>query len=216
MIFPEIFDGHVMGFFTDRELGLAVQGLTGRRVYMPRQEHTDKVVVLDSGLTPKVADAVVSDRDDIMLGVGTADCVPILLYDRVGGVSAAVHAGWKGTAKGILKKTLKVMQDKFGTNPRHILVAMGPAIKWCCYVVGDDVLEAVKKQTGDGEYFMVKDGQNCLDLQTANKFQGLSVGIKDSNISIIEECTYCHPDTYHSYRYDKSDKGRQGGFIGLP
>jgi len=216
MIFPEIFDGFVMGFFTDRELGVDVQGLTGRKVYFPVQEHSDKIHVVKGGLKPASADSVITDRHDILLGVQTADCVPILLLDSVTLAIGAVHAGWRSTAMGILKKTIGAMQEKFGSDPGDILVALGPAIRWCCYEVGDEVVEAVRKATGEGDYHMVRDGKNCLDLQSANKLQALSLGVKNHNISVTEECTYCFHDRYFSYRYDRGNRGRQGGFIGMP
>jgi YfiH family protein len=216
MIFPEIFDGFVMGFFTDRELGVDVQGLTGRKVYFPLQEHSDRVLPVKRVLEPKAADAVITDRHDILLGIQTADCVPILLFDSMNHAIGAVHAGWRGTGKGILKKTIKSMQEKYSTRPGDLFVAMGPAIRWCCYEVGEDVVRAVSKATGDGHYHMIRDGRNCLDLQSANKCQAMSMGISELNISVTEECTFCYPDRYYSYRYDRDIFGRQGGFIGMP
>jgi len=216
MIFPEIFDGLVMGFFTDRELGINVRGLTGRRIYMPKQEHTDTVITLGKDLKNRVADAVITDRHDILIGVQSADCVPVLLYDRAHQVVGAVHAGWRGTSKGILKKAIKKMIDKYHSEPGDILVAFGPAIRWCCYEVEKDVVDAVKKSTGNGDYYKNKeDGKFCLDLQTANKIQAMEMGIELRNISITDECTYCYPDRYFSYRKEHGE-GRQGAFIGLP
>ncbi len=216
MIFPEIFDGHVMGFFTDRELGLNISGLTGRKVYIPKQEHTDKIIVVGKDLKQRAGDAVLTERHDILLGVTTADCVPILVYDKAVLVVGAIHAGWRGTAKGILKKTIEKMKKKYGSRPEDILISLGPSIRWCCYEVGEDVLKAVEKATGKGEYHKKQDGKICLDLQTANKVQAASVGVPEQNISMIEECTFCYPERYYSYRYNKKTKGRQGGFIGLP
>ena len=216
MIFPELFDGKIMGFFTDREVGLDVSSLTGRKVYFPKQEHTDTVIDVDDDLTVRTADAVVTSRHDIMLGVKTADCVPILMYDPIKGVIAAVHAGWRGTSKGIIKKTIKYMAKKYKCKPDDLLVALGPAIRWSCYTVGEDVLSAVKKATGEGDYFIDKDGVIAVDLQSANMFQAISEGVLQYHISISEECTYCYPERYFSYRYDKKNPGRQGGFIGMP
>jgi YfiH family protein len=223
MIYPEIFDGIVMGFFTDREIGLGVEGLTHRRVYFPVQEHTGRVTVLDNSLDPKVADAVVTDSHGVLLGVQVADCVPILLCDRAGRSIAAVHAGWKGTSEGIMKKTIKLMEEDFGARAGDILVAMGPAIRWCCYIVGKDVYDSVARATGEGEYSMMRDDEICLDLQSANKHQALAAGVKWEHISIVEECTFCDPGKYYSYRYSKitgypgqENAGRQGGFIGFP
>lgn len=220
--YPEIFDGLVMGFFTDREVGLEVEGLTHRRIYYPIQEHTGKVMVLGKDLAPKVADAVITDGRGVMLGVKVADCVPVLLCDRQGRSIGAVHAGWKGTAQGIVKKAIEEMKKNFGSEPEDILVAMGPSIRWCCYVVGEDVFKAVKKATGEGEYFMTKDDDICLDLQSANKYQALSAGVRAENISVVEDCTFCYPKMYYSHRYivstagKQKNEGRQGGFIGFP
>jgi YfiH family protein len=216
MVFPEIFDGQVMGFFSDRELGVDVRGLTGRRVYLPIQKHTGKVVTVADNLAPKEADAVITERHDILLGVSTADCVPILLFDRANLAIGAVHAGWRGTAKGILKETIQAMRKTYHSSPGELLLAIGPAIRWCCYEVGDEVVEAVSKTTGQGRYHNVRDGMNCLDLQGANKYQALSLGVKEHHISVIEECTSCFPDRYFSYRREGKKTGRQGGFIGMP
>jgi len=215
MIFPEVFDGKVMGFFTDRESGMDMPALTSRTVYMPRQEHTDIIRDIEDDLSVETADAVFTLRHDIMLGVRTADCVPALLFDPVHAAVGAVHAGWRGTAKGLMAKSIRHMIEKYGSDPSDIIVAIGPAIRWCCYEVQKDVLEKVIEATGDGEYHMVRDGRFCLDLQSANRIQALSEGVLDRHVSVTEECTFCLPDKYYSYRYDNTDK-RQGGFIGMP
>lgn len=213
MIFPEIFDGCVMGFFTDKELGTSVEGLTGKRAYFPKQEHTDIVINLNSDTRQKTADAVITTRADVVIGIKTADCVPILVFDRVNEVMGAVHAGWRGTAKGIIKKTIEKMREKYKSRPEDILLAMGPSIKMCCYAVGPDVLEAIKEQTGEGDYFKSNGDKHCVDIQAANKLQALGMGVPERNISMSEDCTYCSHEKYYSYRFDKKTKGRQGGFI---
>jgi hypothetical protein len=107
------------------------------------------------------------------------------------------------------------MAARFYSRPSDIIVAIGPSIRWCCYEVGHEVIDAITKATGEGEYFKSKGGKLCLDLQTANKIQALSMGVSDKNIWLSGECTYCLPDRYYSYRYAKGTTGRQGGFIGL-
>lgn len=221
MIYPEIFDGFVMAFFTDRDISLNVENITGRRVYYPIQKHTDKVILLKDKTTPVAGDAVITKRHDVLLGVKTADCVPILLYDKLCGAIGAVHAGWRGTAAGILKKTIVEMTRTFGTEPEDLIISIGPSIRWCCYEVGREVVDAVVKETGKGEYYRAKkSGKFCLDLQTANRQQAISMGVQERNISVIEECTFCYPERYYSYRYAVKhggpDSGRQGGFIGMP
>ena len=221
IIYPELFEParqhkDVTAFFTGKDPGIDVSGVSDMPVYSPIQKHTGDVIVLGDNLTPVVADAVVTNRKGFLLGIKVADCVPVLFYDPVKKAVGAAHAGWRGTANGILKVTVEALRSEFATDPEDLMVAIGPAIRWCCYEVGREVLDAVAAATGEGDYSMEKDGKLCLDLQSANKYQALSVKIQDKNISIIEECTYCYPDRYFSYRYMKGTGGRQGGFIGMP
>jgi hypothetical protein len=221
VIHPRIFeraraDGEVTAFFTGKEPGIDVSGLTGMTVHFPIQEHTARVRAVTENASGEVADAVVTGEIGILLGLKVADCVPVLLYDRRRKAVGAVHAGWRGTAAGILKNTVAMMVRDFGSDPGDIAVAIGPAIRWCCYEVGREVLDPVVRASGEGDYHMEKDGKLCLDLPSANKYQALSVKIQAENIEVIEECTYCYPDRYFSYRYAKGPTGRQGGFIGIP
>ncbi len=230
IVIPPNFSGsEVKAFFTTKALQSYEFG-PPHKIYLPIQKHTDKVLILDYDLEPKIADAVVTNRRNVVIGVQTADCVPILLYDIKKGVAGAVHAGWRGTAAEILKKTIHAMTDRFYSSPSDIFIAIGPAIKWCCYGVGYEVIEAVEKVTslefGDfGEIgravrsskdYIIKKGEKyCLDLPTANKYQALSSGVKPEHVWMSDECTFCLPEKYYSYRYAKGTTGRQCGFIGI-
>jgi len=220
MIIPPIFKGlPINGFFTTRFLGLAeisrLLNIPFENLYLPIQKHTEKVFVLDHDINPPIADAVITKRRGILIGVQVADCVPIILYDKKMHIVGAVHAGWRGTASGILKNTIEKMTARFYTSPSEILIAIGPSIRWCCYGVGYEVIDAVKKTIGEGDYFMKKADKYYLDLPSANKYQALSMGISQQNIWIYDECTFCHPEKYYSYRFSKGITGRQYGFIGL-
>ncbi len=234
LIFPDIFGKHITAFFTGKSPGTDIEKISGaasidkQKIYLPIQKHTDKVLVLDSDLNPRIADAVITGNKGILLGVQVADCVPVLLCDAKRNVIGVVHAGWRGTAASILKKTINTMCSRFNSVPDNIAVAMGPSIRWCCYHVGYDVLESVTKATGIGEYHNPSfskgglGGFYCLDLASANKYQAVSAGIHEKNIWVSDECTYCHPDKYYSYRHTKGTAGRrldstrrQGGFIGM-
>jgi YfiH family protein len=216
VIYPEIFDGLAMGFFTDREVGIEVASISGRPVYLPTQKHTDKIAVVEEDLAPREADAALSSRADIILGVQVADCVPILLLDRRQGVVGAVHAGWRGTAARILPKTIAALVHTYGTRSQDVLLALGPSIRGCCYEVGAEVLDAVQAATGGDGYHHRRWGKPHVDLQEANRLQATGAGISWTNISITTQCTCCHPRRYHSFRRDAGRQGRQGGFIGLP
>ncbi len=220
IVVPPVFRGErVRGFFTTRGTGADRKTIARRFavaescVYMPMQQHTDRVAVIEHDLEPAVADAVVTLRSDIVIGVRVADCVPILIFEKTKGVIAAVHAGWRGTAAGILKKTVQTMTDRFHGAPAQMLVAIGPAIGGCSYGVDYDVMHAVTMATGQGTYHTEKGGKYFLDLPSANRHQAVSMGIPEDNLWVSGDCTFCHPDRYYSYRYAKGTTGRQGGFI---
>jgi YfiH family protein len=220
LIIPEIFKGRVTAFFTGKDPGGDLGGVAGmlrinkEDIYLPVQKHTDKIVLLESSRETKVADAIVTKETGVLIGVQVADCVPILIYEREKGVIGAVHAGWRGTAAGILKKTLVMIMERYVCGPKSFYVAVGPSIKGCSYAVDHDVCDSVIKATGEGDYYSKKGGKYFLDLSSANTYQALSLGIPESNIWVSDECTYCNPHKFYSYRYAKGSTGRQAAFIG--
>ncbi len=221
LISHEIFGSHITAFFTGKSPGADIDkiariaSVSKENIYLPIQKHTDKILLLDSDFSPKIADAVITRTRGIFIGVQVADCVPVLLCDIKKSVLGVVHAGWRGTAAGILKKTISEMCDKFSSDAEDIKVALGPGIRWCCYNVGYDVFESVERASGKGQYHIQKGETLCLDLSNANKYQAISSGIPEENIWMSGECTYCNPDRFYSYRYSKGSTGRQGGFIGI-
>jgi polyphenol oxidase len=221
LIYPGIFNNDVTAFFTGKTLGADIEKICAmlsirkEKIYLPIQRHTDNVLILDSDNSPKIADAVVTKRKGIIIGVQVADCVPVLLCDEHKGVLGVVHAGWRGTAAKIVIKTIKIMMELFNSLPGDILMAQGPSIKGDCYYVDDEVKDAVLRATGDGDYYALKNGKYCVDLPAANMLQALSLGVPAKNIWSSTECTHCNPHAYHSYRYHKDHAGRQGGFIGI-
>jgi len=221
LIKPEIFNGEVKAFFTRKSPGVNTGEISDllsipeQYIYMPVQKHTDRVLVLGSELAPAMADAVITQRKGILLGVRVADCVPILLCDRKRSVVGAVHAGWRGTASRIIRKTVRTMVELFGSSPKDIVAAIGPSIRWQCYDVGSEVREAICKATGEGSYCISKEEKCFIDLPSANRIQALSSGIPGENIWSSFECTRCNPDRFHSYRYSRRYTGSQGGFIGV-
>jgi YfiH family protein len=220
IIVPPVFAGErVKGFFTTKGSGVERDAIASRfgvaeaDVCMPLQQHTDRVAVIDHDLEARVADAVVTRRKGIVIGVKVADCVPVLIFEKIKGVIAAVHAGWRGTAAGILQKTVQTMIDRFQCSPAAMLLAIGPAIRGCSYGVDHDVMHAVARTTGQGVYLTEKGGKYFLDLSLANSYQALAMGVPEEHLWISGDCTFCNPDRYYSYRYAKGTTGRQGGFI---
>jgi YfiH family protein len=188
---------------------------TRDHIYLPIQKHTDKVMVIGESPEPVIADAVITRQKGLLIGVQVADCVPILLCDPEKQVVGAVHAGWRGTAEAILKKTIHVFRERFYSNPAHILVAIGPSIRQCCYEVDGEVIRAVSLASGKGAYFRTKGDKFHLDLASANHLQALTMGIPESNVWISDDCTFCSPEKFFSYRFSRGSTGRQAGFIGI-
>lgn len=216
---------NIRAFFTTRTfnsnneyIGAALSkelGIPEDKIYLPVQKHTDRIHVLETEFEPAVADAVITARKNLLIGILVADCVPVLLYDRGNKVIGAVHAGWRGTAKKILKNTIRIMRKEFLCSPENISVAIGPSIRKCSYEVGEDVKTEVQKATGVGNYYRRQGEKYFVDLSSANKIQALNSGIPRENIWQSDECTYCNPDKFYSYRFSKRTAGRQGGFIGI-
>ncbi|MEW6585702.1 MAG: peptidoglycan editing factor PgeF [Nitrospirota bacterium] len=221
LIFPDLPNGSVKAFFTTKRVGVdknricSMLSVETDCLYMPVQKHTDRIEVLNHEAPPGIADGVVSNRRGVLVGVRVADCVPVLLFDKDESVIAAVHAGWRGTAAGILKKAVSLMVERFGSSPDNILVALGPSIGQCCYAVGPEVMEAVIRATGDGDFYSSVEKKYMVDLGRANRIQATSTGIPPGNIWLSGECTCCNPERFYSYRYSKEYDGSQGGFIGI-
>ena len=220
-IVPENMNGGVKAFFTTKSLGTerteicSTASLGNMSFYMPVQKHTDTIKVLGTDLSPEIADAVITDKKGVLIGVQVADCVPVLLLDSEKPVVGAVHAGWRGTAAQILKKTIARMMEHFGSSPDTLLIALGPSIRGCCYHVDTEVKESIVKATGSGDYYRVWGEKYVVDLSHANRLQALSAGVPDTNIWSSSECTCCNPGKFYSYRFQKDYAGRQGGFIGI-
>ncbi len=221
MIFPEIFQNlDVNAFFTDKTTGIdkenisLITGKEASKVYLPIQKHTDKVIILSDDLTPRAGDAVITKRNDVLIGVQTADCVPVLLYDKRRDIFSAVHAGWRGTAKGILKTVITIFLEDFSSAPGDMLMAIGPSIRSCCYSVGYEVVKEMKKVAMESDHYIYRQDHWFIDLPMVNRTQALSLGINEKNIWMSYECTSCLSQRFYSYRHEKV-RERQGGFIGM-
>jgi len=221
IIIPDNIKAVASACFTGKNPGADLQSIaahyriTRDQIYLPIQKHTDRVVVIETSLEPLIADAVITRQKGILIGVQAADCVPILLCDPKMQVVGAVHAGWRGTAEAILKKTIHIFCERFFCDPTHILIAIGPSIRQCCYEVDGDVVRDVSRATGDGAYFRTKGDKFCLDLASANHLQALTMGVPEGNVWISDDCTFCSPEKFFSYRFSRGLAGRQAGFIGL-
>lgn len=189
-------------------------------------------------IEPSKGDASLTKTPGLLLGVQTADCVPILLVDSKKRIVAAVHAGWRGTLARILEKTVGELHSNYASNPCDLLAAIGPSIGPCCYEVGAELVTQFSSQFADAaEYFdeprsgeepnplqwlnMKPPGHQPppknvhLDLLKANRSQLLAAGLPEKNIFSSGLCTACHPDLFFSYRKQGPRSGRLLAAIAL-
>ncbi|MBI5642798.1 MAG: peptidoglycan editing factor PgeF [Deltaproteobacteria bacterium] len=193
-------------------------GINADEITTVNQVHGNSVLVLDGtgGGSKADADAIVTRLKGIPIGMLTADCLPILLHDPVNNCIGAVHAGWKGTAKWIVKEAIASMRSEFNSRPADIIAALGPYIGPCCYSVREDVAVEFRKTFKDTSSFIEKDGDGFkLDIGLANVKELLTLGVKKENISFEPVCTSCNSSLFFSYRKDNGRTGRQLSFITL-
>lgn len=197
-------------------------GIDSRSIISVSQIHSSKIRTVNSEnrgegffkeeLCP--CDGYITDGYDITLGVRTADCVPVLLYasenNRFSGAVAAVHAGWRGTALGIVKEAVDQL-CLMGARVADIKAAIGPSIGSCCYCVKADFYESFLRSAGKAltSAFVnpVGEGKWVADLKGANRQILHDSGIPYENIDVCDECTCCNSEDFFSHRFSKGKRG---------
>ncbi|MCA1623437.1 MAG: peptidoglycan editing factor PgeF [Acidobacteria bacterium] len=162
-------------------------------------------------------DALVSNVSNVLLGVKTADCVPLLLGDIKTKAFAAVHAGWRGTVDSIVKNAIEKMRENYGTNSKDLICAIGPAASGKNYEIGQDVIDAFKQNFPESKSLFQKtrEGHALIDLHLANKEQLISVSVLPENIFTAPLCTMERTDLFFSYRKEKKLYGKMGRLISV-
>ena len=207
----------------NRSLLARAFGVTQESLLTVRQVHGSDILVIDSPnedvahFMTVECDAIITNQPGLMIGVCVADCVPIVLYDPLKKVIAAVHAGWQGTALKLVAKTVKAMKTHFGCEPAAIQAAIGPCILQCCYEVDTPVKQAFLQNGLAWDTFTKKSGADKwkLDLAAANRDLLTSSGVPSSAVKLADVCVCCQRELYFSYRRDNGETGRQMGFIML-
>ena len=169
------------------------------------------------GPVPYEADGLVTAEKGLPIFCFTADCVPVLLWDREGRAIGAVHCGWRSSVGDILNSALEAM-GSLGAEPSAITAAIGPAIGSCCFETDNDVPEAITAWLkGDTEGLFTKraDGKTLVDLRGANARRLMQLGVPAEDIDVSDECTFCSHDKYWSHRYTRGRRGSQASIIML-
>ena len=198
---------------TNRKILFQQTGLRDLRYC--HQVHGNRVIDVDNTAgvfleNPPEADALISARSGVALGIFTADCVPIFVLDIETPAIGIAHAGWRGTFARIAVNTLARMKASFGTVVTNCRIHLGPSIQKCCYTVGTELLTQFAERFGS----TVHDGTN-LSLQAANANQLIEAGLPYTSISISPLCTACRTDLFYSHRAENGRTGRMLSYIQL-
>jgi YfiH family protein len=227
----------------DLFVSAATGGKEIRGMVTLRQIHSSLIrrVVADDINTLLKGDGLMTDQPGVLLGIQTADCIPVLVADRKNRAVAAFHAGWRGTLARIVENGVGRMRLEFGSRPEHLMASIGPGIGQCCYSVGDEVRQQFESQFPYApELFRevydsdpVKEKYPMLfltarapghselgpgmhlDLVEANRRQLLAAGLRKGSIFVTGQCTGCNPDRFFSHRMERGFTGRMMSVIGI-
>ena len=196
-------------------------GIEPHRLFIPKQVHGDRIVTVDTDFLSTSAaeqtalidgcDALITNVPGVCIGITTADCVPVLLYDAQKRVAAAIHAGWRSTVRKIVTKTIEETRRQFGISAANLIAAIGPAIGQAAFEVGDEVVDAFREA---GLLYPTvctrcsETGKAHLNLPEINRLQLTACGVKPENIELSGLCTHTHGDLFFSARRDGIRSGR--------
>ena len=166
-------------------------------------------------------DGLLTSLPGVLLGIQTADCVPVLVVDPVLRVVAAFHAGWRGTVARVVEKGIEAMHSEYGSRAQDLLAAVGPSIGACCYAVGDEVRGEFEVAFKYSQELFRSDGDRMLlDLWEANRRQLIDAGVRTDKIAVVGECSGCAVDEagrrrYFSHRMEQGVTGRMMSGVGV-
>ncbi len=190
--------------------------VTVRQVHSARAETVTAPFAMDA--RPE-ADAIVTDRPGLLLGILTADCVPVLFADPAAGVVGAAHAGWKGAIGGVTDATLAAM-EALGAARARIVAAIGPCIGRASYEVTDDFAHRFEEQDADNARFFSAGKPGHLQVDIGGYVAARLAAAGVARVAVLDEDTYSQPDRFFSYRRachrGEPGYGRQMSMIGLP
>lgn len=209
---------NINGYCGDDEVHIAANkvalcgllGIDSNRLVMPHQVHDCVVRRIDGpqqGVIEGV-DAVMTDVPQLCIGVSTADCIPVLLYDSTHRAVSAVHAGWRGTVLRIVQKAVEAMCHAYGTAPADLQAVIGPGISLDSFEVGDEVYNQFLSAGFDMQPISRRDAKWHIDLPMCNRLQLMEAGVPADHIQMTNICTYQQYDRYFSARRLGIQSGR--------
>ena len=202
----------------NREALCQLLGISDDRLLMPHQVHLTEVVQIDEAFLTLSADerqqrfegvdALMTDISRVCIGVSTADCIPVLLYDPAHHAVCAIHAGWRGTVQRIVQVAVDQMTKAYGSQPQNMIAQIGPGISLDSFEVGDEVYEAFAKADFKMPLISRRDAKWHIDLPLCNRLQLEDMGVLSHQIAVAPDCTFKQPETWFSARRLGIQSGR--------
>lgn len=193
-------------------------GIDDANLLLPRQTHQTNILSIDNDFTLLdkesrkeklyAVDAVVTNIKGVCIGVSTADCIPILLFDGDNKTIAAIHAGWRGTEQHIVTKTIEYIKKNYTTKPQNLKAIICPGISIDAFEVGDEVYNSFHYNGFDMNKIAKRYNKWHIDLKEANKIELLNNGVLSENIQDCAICTYTNHNEYFSARRLGINSGR--------
>ena len=195
---------------SNRKLFFRELGLNEKMVSYQKQIHEDKISTVNSSGSCGESDALITTTKNLGLAISSADCPAIFIYDPVQKLIAAVHSGWKGTEKKILRKAIQKLKNDFNSVPANLICYIGPSISQINYEVGEEVATKFKN-----EFVSINENKFYVNLSGANYKMLVDEGVRKANIQISGLCSYEYENILHSYRREGIKSGRALGVIAM-
>ena len=203
---------------SNREALCTMLGISDDRLIMPHQVHLTKVAKIDEAFfllnaeerqaALEGVDALMTNLKGVCIGVSTADCIPVLLYDQEKQVACAIHAGWRGTVKRIVMTAIEAMTAAYDTQPQQLKAQIGPGIHLDSFEVGDEVYDAFQQEGFEMAAISVRKEKWHIDLPMCNRQQLIAAGVQPQHIQVSHVCTFQQATDYFSARRLGINSGR--------
>lgn len=207
---PSLIKGMLSKEIPHEPFGMIRDWLGAKELFFLHQTHSADGLILEHSaqaqqpLLVQEGDYLITNQPHLALGILTADCLPIVLYDSCNRVMSVVHAGWRGSIQHIAVKALHAMGDRFGTTAGSVEVFFGPAARACCYEIKDDVIDLIGKARDVPGVIQKREQKFFLDTVFLNTYYLMQHGVPQSALHAeYSICTMCS-DGYHSFRKEKT------------
>lgn len=202
---------HIFGTRAGTTIGAATERL-GPIAHM-HQVHGNRIVYAETAGQYEDCDAIFTDQPDLWLAVKTADCTPVLISSPH--AVAAVHLGWRSTQADLLAITIQTLCRDFSQQPEDLHLALGPSLSQQHFEVETNFMDYFTVPNPKRFFSESRAGHVNMDLKGIIRAQAIASGMLDIHIHTLPNCTYSESGTFHSYRRDKAESGRQLSFIQL-